>query len=158
VSRQALRPEPVELAKVLEESLSVLEGPMADRGARVQTEGTLPAVQADRTLLGRVVENLLSNAVKFVPADRSPEVRVRARQDDKTVRLEFEDNGVGITTDQVERAFRAFERLDPAGSSGTGVGLTIVQKAVERMGGAVGVESRPGEGSTFWVELEAARA
>ena len=50
------------------------------------------------------------------------------------------------------------ERLDPAGSSGTGVGLTIVQKAVERMGGAVGVESRPGEGSTFWVELEAARA
>ncbi len=158
VSRQALRPEPVELAKVLEESLSVLEGPMADRGARVQTEGTLPAVQADRTLLGRVVENLLSNAVKFVPADRSPEVRVRARQDDRTVRLEFEDNGVGITTDQVERAFRAFERLDPAGSSGTGVGLTIVQKAVERMGGAVGVESRPGEGSTFWVELEAARA
>ncbi len=157
VTRVMLRPERVELAEIVDGALAALEGPMTDRDARMLMEGTLPAVQADRTLLGRVIENLLSNAVKFVPPDRAPEIRLRAGLEDRRVRLEIEDNGIGIPADQVGRAFRAFERLDPGSSSGTGVGLTIVQKAVERMGGTVGVESRPGEGSTFWIDLEAAR-
>ncbi len=157
VTRQALRPARVELSDVVQEALAALEGTVKDRDAVVQMEGTLPAVQADRTLVGRVVENLLSNAVKFVPADRTPEVRMRAETANERVRFEIEDNGVGIPRDQVERAFRAFERLEPGNFSGTGVGLTIVQKGVERMGGTVGVDSTPGEGSTFWIELEPAK-
>jgi signal transduction histidine kinase len=83
-------------------------------------------------------------------------VHIRARVQDRHVRFEVEDNGVGIAPEDTDRAFRAFERLDPARFKGTGVGLTIVQKAVERMRGEVGVVSTPGEGSTFWVLLHAA--
>ncbi len=156
VTRMTVRPGRVETTEVVEEARVALEGPIAQRDARVLVEGPLPAVEADRTLLGRVVENLMSNAVKFVPKERIPEVRVRAEQRGSLVRLEVQDNGVGIPAEQVERAFRAFERLDPGNFPGTGVGLAIVQKAVERMKGEVGVDSSPGEGSTFWVELAAA--
>jgi PAS domain S-box-containing protein len=155
VTRIQVKRERVSLSDVVEETLAALEAQIAERGANVVVEGALPVVQADRTLLGRSVENLLSNAVKFVPPDRTPEVRIRARVDGRKVRLEVQDNGMGIPEDQVERAFRAFERLDAGNFPGTGVGLTIVQKAVERMGGKVGVESKPGEGSTLWIELAA---
>jgi signal transduction histidine kinase len=73
------------------------------------------------------------------------------------VRLWFEDNGIGIRKDLSERIFRMFEQLNaPQQFAGTGMGLTIVRKAVERMGGAVGVESEPGKGSRFWIELQKA--
>ncbi len=156
VTRLQVKPERIDLSEAVDEVGAALEAQIAERGAEVLVEGDLPAVQADRTLLGRTLENLLSNAVKFVPEDRTPEVRIRAQRRGHIVRLEVQDNGIGIPEEQIERAFRAFERLDPGSFPGTGVGLTIVQKAVERMGGAVGVESRPGEGCTFWVELTAA--
>ncbi|MGD8320750.1 MAG: ATP-binding protein, partial [Gemmatimonadota bacterium] len=95
--------------------------------------------------------------VKFVPEDRTPEVRIRARRQDKHVSLEVEDNGIGIAPDDLPRALRAFERLDPTRFPGTGVGLSIVHKGVERMGGEVGVrESGAGKGTTFFVLLRAA--
>jgi len=73
------------------------------------------------------------------------------------VRLWFEDNGIGIRKDLSERIFRMFERINaPQEFAGTGMGLTIVRKAVERMGGSVGVESEPGKGSRFWIELQKA--
>jgi len=71
------------------------------------------------------------------------------------VRLWFEDNGIGIRREVQERIFLMFQRLNPPGDyEGTGIGLTIVRKAVERMGGKVGVLSHPGQGSQFWIELK----
>ncbi len=156
VTRAAVVLERVSLAQVVEAASGVLAVPIAEREGTVEVETDLPEVEADPTLLGRVVENLLSNAVKFVPEERSPQVHIRARVQGRHVRFEVQDNGVGIAPEDTARAFRAFERLDPARFQGTGVGLTIVQKAVERMGGEVGVVSTPGEGSTFWVLLHAA--
>ena len=153
VTRAPVHPETVSLRVMVDEALSALAGQIAERGAKVVVETDLPEVEADRTLLSRVVENLISNATKFVPADRTPEIHIRARSHDHHVRLEIQDNGVGIAEVDKARAFRAFERLDPAHFQGTGVGLSIVCKSVERMGGEVGITSTVGEGSTFHVLL-----
>ncbi|HKJ00958.1 MAG TPA: ATP-binding protein [Longimicrobiales bacterium] len=153
VTRAPVRPESVSLAETVTEAQGTLAAQIEERNAVVVVENELPFVRADRTLLGRVLENLISNAVKFVPAERTPQVRIRARAHDRHVRLEIQDNGIGIAEADQARAFRAFERLDPAHFQGTGVGLSIVQKSVERMGGEVGVTSRIGEGSTFHVLL-----
>ena len=107
--------------------------------------------------LGTVVDQLaltLANGIKFVPPDRTPEVRVRAERRDGLVRLWVEDNGIGIAPEHHERIFRVFERLHRSSDyPGTGIGLAIVRKAMERMGGSAGVESELGRGSRFWIEL-----
>lgn len=157
VTRTAMRLDTVSLAQVVDLALTALEQPIGDRDAHVKIEGTLPDVDADATLLERVVENLISNAVKFVPADRTPEVVISADVSEHHVRLNVRDNGVGIAAEDIQRAFRPFERLDSGRFPGTGVGLTIVQRAVERMGGEVGVTSQLGEGSTFWILLRGER-
>lgn len=156
VTRASVHPEAVSLAQAVEAAHAVLAGAIAEREGELVVETALPEVQADRTLLEQVVENLIGNAVKFVPEGRKPVIRVRARVHEHHVRFEVEDNGIGIQPEDIPRAFRAFERLDPSRFPGTGVGLTIVQKAVERMGGEVGVTSTPGEGSIFHVLLRAA--
>ena len=102
----------------------------------------------------QVFSNLLTNALKFVPEGRKPTVKIRAEPVDGKVRLWFEDNGIGIAPAYWERIFKMFEKAPGAKEyEGTGMGLAIVRKAVERMGGRVGVESTPGRGSKFWVEL-----
>jgi signal transduction histidine kinase len=105
-------------------------------------------------MLEQVVTNLLSNAVKFSRSGVAPEVVIRAETRDGSVRLWVEDNGIGIAPEYQERVFGLFQRLNPMESfPGTGVGLAIVRRAMERMGGASGLESTPGQGSRFWVEL-----
>ena len=158
VSRAPVRPTELGLSGVVEEALAALENQIEEREAAIRVEGDLPAVRADRTLLVSAVENLLSNAVKFVPPERAPEVVVGARRDGEHVRLEVRDNGIGLAEADVERAFRPFERLRPDVFKGTGVGLAIVKKAVERMDGEVGVDSNEGEGSTFWIRLRGTHA
>ena len=157
VSRAPVHVERIELGEIAESARAALAVAIAERCASVVVEEGLPAVEADRTLLERALENLLSNAIKFVAEDREPAVRVSARRQEAHLRLEIADNGIGIAPADVPRAFRAFERLHPARFPGTGVGLSIVQKAVERMGGEVGVVSEPGSGSTFYVLLRAAQ-
>jgi signal transduction histidine kinase len=95
--------------------------------------------------------------VKFVPQGRTPQVTVRAEARDGHVRLWIEDNGIGISPQDCERIFKMFERADSASTyDGTGIGLAIVRKAAERMGGHAGVDSRPGEGSRFWLDFKPA--
>jgi len=156
VSRAPVRLERVELADTVAVVRGSLADQIAERRGSVEVEGDLLPVEADRTLMERVVENLMANALKFVPDDKLPEVRIGSRRQESHVRFEIRDNGVGIASEDVPRAFRAFERLDPGRFPGTGVGLAIVQKAVERMGGEVGVHSEPGGGSTFYVLLRGA--
>jgi signal transduction histidine kinase len=87
-----------------------------------------------------------------------PHVRIDATLVDGHVRLSVRDNGIGVPAEYQERIFRVFERLHPLEAyPGTGIGLAIVRKGVERLGGRCGVESVPGNGSRFWVELPAAR-
>jgi signal transduction histidine kinase len=101
----------------------------------------------------------LSNAIKFVAPGSTPRVKIRAHETDGRVCLRFEDNGIGIAPEHRDRIFRMFERLHPpADFEGTGIGLTIVRKAVERMSGKVGFESTLGKGSIFWLELAKAPA
>ncbi len=136
-----------------------LESELRGGDAKISVQEPLPTVLGNETTLAQVVANLLANAVEFIPAGRGPEVRMRAEQRDGHVRLWVEDNGIGIAPEYHERTFRLFERLHrPEEYPGTGIGLAIVRKAVERMGGGVGVESAPGQGSRFWIELRLAEA
>ena len=107
-------------------------------------------------MLVQTIVNLLSNAIKFVAPGIEPRVTVRAEQRSGVVRLWVEDNGIGIASAYYDRIFGAFERLNRMEDyAGTGIGLAIVQRGVERMGGHCGVESVPGEGSRFWIDLSA---
>lgn len=117
----------------------------------------LHAVLGTQTLLAQCVSNLLNNAVKFVRPGVRAKIRVWTEQRDSTVRFFVEDNGIGIPENLQARVFEPFQRAHPrAGYEGTGMGLAIVRKAMQRMNGSVGVESRDGHGSTFWLELPAA--
>ncbi|MBI4520990.1 MAG: PAS domain S-box protein [Gemmatimonadetes bacterium] len=157
VGRAEPKLEPLDTGSVITKTIDQLEAVLSQRGAQVTVTKPLPRAVADAGVLGQVLENLLSNAIKFVPPDRTPHVRVRGEINGNRARIWVEDNGIGIAPEHRERIFRVFERLNPADAySGTGVGLAIVQKGVERMGGKVGVESQPGKGSQFWIELAAA--
>jgi PAS domain S-box-containing protein len=124
-----------------------------EKNARVEALLPLPPVCAHEATLVQILANLLGNALKFVPPDVTPRVTLRAETRHDFVRLWVEDNGIGIAPDYHERIFRVFERLNGKEYAGTGIGLSIVRKGVERMGGRAGVESVPGQGSRFWVEL-----
>jgi len=116
----------------------------------------LPPVKANASALTQVFSNLLGNAVKFVQQDTLPHVRIWAEKKGTWVRLWIEDNGIGIPKAAQPRVFGMFQRLHPASAyEGTGIGLAIVRRAVERMGGTVGLESEPNQGSRFWIELMA---
>lgn len=149
--------EPLALGSVVETALQQLEADLLACGARVDVESPLPVVSAHRSMLVQTVVNLLSNAIKFVAPGIEPRVTVRAEQRRGVVRLWVEDNGIGIASAYHDRIFGAFERLNRMEDyTGTGIGLAIVQRGVERMGGRCGVESIPGEGSRFWIDLSAA--
>jgi signal transduction histidine kinase len=103
--------------------------------------------------LTQCFSNLLQNALKFVPAGRTPRIVVSSERVGDRVRVSVEDNGIGIDPAHHERIFGIFERASSATVPGTGIGLAIAKKAVERMDGKIGVESSPGVGSRFWIEL-----
>lgn len=117
------------------------------------------AVIAHAPTLGQALTNLINNALKFRRPDVDPEVRVTARPwHNNTISISVTDNGIGIAPEHIERIFKVFERLHNRDSyPGTGIGLAIVRRAITRMGGTVNVDSQLGEGSTFWIELPAAK-
>jgi signal transduction histidine kinase len=122
--------------------------------ARIIVEPNLGNVMGHEPSLSQAVSNLLTNSVKFIASGRSPRVRVWSERRESLVRLWVEDNGIGIMPAHQKRLFTMFERVHSNDSyEGTGVGLAIVRKAAERMGGEVGVESDGVSGSRFWIEL-----
>ena len=118
----------------------------------------LLCVRAHAVALGLAVGNLLGNALKFVAPGQAADVRIWAeRRDNGMVRLWVEDRGIGVAPSNQERIFRPFQRLHGREAyPGTGVGLAIVRRVADRMGGTCGVLSSPGVGSRFWIELPAA--
>ena len=155
IARAELPLRPLNLERLVPDILKSypnLQAPEVD----IEIEnGALPPVMANEAVLTQCIANLLGNAVKFVAPGVKPRVRIRAEQDDRRVRLSFQDNAIGIAPEYQEKIFSIFQRLSSE-YEGTGIGLAIVKKAMERMGGKVGVESEPGKGSTFWLELERA--
>lgn len=124
--------------------------------ADIEIDGNLPVVMGNESLLTQCFANLLGNAVKFVAPGVRPCVRIRAESNGTLVRISVQDNGIGIPKHAHSRLFGMFQKLDNQ-YEGTGIGLAIVRKVAERMGGKVGVESDPGQGSCFWVELRPAQ-
>jgi signal transduction histidine kinase len=111
-------------------------------------------VVGNRSGLVQCFSNLLGNAVKFTNPGVKPWVRVWVEPRDGRLRIWVEDRGIGIPQDSQERIFGMFQRLHRSEEyPGTGVGLALVRKVVQRMGGTMGLESAPGQGSKFWVEL-----
>ena len=123
--------------------------------SRITILRELPRVQGNHAMLTHCFSNLLNNALKFVPPGEEPRVTIHAEKKNGAVRIWIEDNGTGIHPKDHKRIFDMFQQVHK-GYQGTGIGLAIVRKAVERMGGQVGVESEPGKGSRFWVQLDAA--
>jgi signal transduction histidine kinase len=121
-------------------------------------KGTLPEVMGNEALLAQCISNLLSNGAKFVPPGATPHVEISAQaMRDASIRVWFKDDGIGIAAEDHDRIFRLFERVHPNSEyEGTGIGLTIVRKAIERMGAQVGFDSAPGKGSNFWIQLQKA--
>jgi PAS domain S-box-containing protein len=116
----------------------------------------LAGVVGHEPSLTQVISNLLTNAVKFVPKGVTPQVKVWTEKSAGSVKFFVQDNGIGIPEKYQHRLFNMFERVHPElHYEGTGVGLAIVRKAVERMGGSLGLESKPGNGSKFWIKLPA---
>jgi signal transduction histidine kinase len=122
--------------------------------AEIKIQPPLEPVLGHEAYLTQCITNLLDNAVKFVPADRKPKVRIWSEIIDHEVRFWFEDNGIGIAKEAQKRIFGIFQRVhDDKTYPGTGIGLSICRKAIERMGGTIGVESEPDRGSRFWLQL-----
>jgi len=154
ITRSELRLGTVDLDEVIEDTLQQLEAGIRDKGALVTVEGPLQQVKAHYATILQVVANLVSNAVMFVAPGVKPEVRIGGEERNGWVRLWVADNGIGIAPEYRERIFRIFERLHGMETyPGTGIGLAVVSKGMERMGGRVGMESEEGKGSEFWIEL-----
>ncbi len=121
---------------------------IGDSGAIVNV-GALPEVRADATQLAQLFQNLIGNAIKY-RNERPPEIQVYAKTEGEYWVFSVQDNGIGIEPQYADRIFEMFQRLHTRLEySGTGIGLAICRKIVERHGGRIWVESRPGQGSTF---------
>jgi len=146
--------EAVDLSKLVPGLLETYPNLQSDK-ADIRIEGQLPVVMGNDALLTQCISNLLGNAVKFVAPGIRPQIRVRTETEGVMIRFWVEDNGIGIPQHAQVRLFKMFQRLTND-YEGTGIGLAIVRKCVERMGGKVGVESALGQGSRFWMELRLA--
>lgn len=153
ISNMRIKIRRVDLEKLLREIISdspQLQGPAAE----IHIESPLHPVLGDEASLTQCFTNLLNNAVKFVSDGVKPRIRLFSTVVADKVRIWVADNGIGIANHAQKRIFEMFERGNITNRyEGTGIGLAIVAKAVDRMGGKVGVESEPGKGSRFWIEL-----
>jgi signal transduction histidine kinase len=143
-----MRRESVDCSAIVEEVLDSLQGAIAVAGARITTDA-LPAVRADSTQLRRVFQNLIANAVKF-QSESTPRIHVGAVRDAEAWRFSVIDNGIGIAPRHARRVFEVFKRLHGGDSySGSGIGLSICKRIVERHGGTIWVEPAGDGGSKF---------
>jgi light-regulated signal transduction histidine kinase (bacteriophytochrome) len=143
----------VDLSQAVSQVLLDLEIQIQRSGARVDA-GALPVVEGDPLQLRQVLQNLIGNALKYHQPDIPPEVKVFSRGDSEQVQIFVEDKGIGFDPQDAERVFQPFQRL--VGRSqyeGTGIGLAICRRIVERHAGEIAAYSQPGQGTTFIVTL-----
>ena len=144
--------EPTDTGKSLKDALTDLHASIEESGAVLQVD-PLPTVRADTVQLTQLYQNLIANAIKF-RSDEPPEIHIGARREQDAWRFWVRDNGIGIDPQYAERIFLIFQRLHTRNQyPGTGIGLAICKRIVERHGGNIWVESQPGQGSTFYFTL-----
>lgn len=149
--------ESVDLSRVLTIVVAQLQQELQEQQAQVQIQEPLPFVQGNRLILIQVLTNLMSNAVKFIADGIQSQIMIWAELYENHVRLWIKDNGIGIAPANRQQIFRPFIRLHSAEEyPGTGIGLAIARQGIERMGGQIGVEFHPGQGSQFWIQLPVA--
>ncbi len=150
---EAMTIERVSLSELFDEVLAEQRNEIENSGATVDVP-PLPCVTGDRSQLLHVVRNLVSNSLKFRRPDQSPQVRVSATERERDTLIEIEDDGIGFEARFAEKVFRMFRRLNPRSRfPGTGIGLAISKRAIERHRGAIGARSEPNRGSVFWFTL-----
>jgi signal transduction histidine kinase len=153
VARAEAAVTPIDVEKILREIIEQY-AELQPAAADVTIRTPLDAVQGNESLLTQCLGNLLTNAAKFVPAGERPRIQVETEVRGDFVRIWVLDDGIGIPPEYHAALFQVFERLPTrAHYEGTGIGLAIVRKAAEKMGGRCGVESDGKHGSRFWVEL-----
>ena len=158
LSREEIRLETTSTEGVLEEVLASMSGSVAEKEASIEVTHPLPLVHAQHAYLMQIFFNLISNSLKFVSPGRAPRIQIRAKTSEGRVILYFQDNGIGIPEEYRHRVFQLFERLHPEGTfEGTGAGLAIALKAASRIGGSITLKNTSEEGTTFQLDLEAAR-
>ena len=139
---------PVDMKKVMESTIKVLKAPIEESKADIRIE-PMPTISGDRSQMQQVMQNLISNSLKFKGPDR-PLVNISAIDGKKEWTFSVKDNGIGLNTEYSDKIFQMFQRLHNQDQyPGTGVGLAIVKKIVERHGGRIWVESEEGKGATF---------
>lgn len=161
-SRVTTRGSPMQevgLNEVMESVLGDLEQSILESGAEVEVE-TLPPVKADKVQMGQLFQNLVSNAIKYRKPDLPPRIEITGATTPGTglVEIRVRDNGIGFDEKYLDRIFIPFQRLHTREEySGTGIGLAICKKIVERHAGSIGAKAQPGRGAVFIVTLPAAR-
>jgi len=145
--------EPVDAQSALHGALSNLGGAIAESRAEIDSD-PLPSLSVHTAHVQQLFQNLISNAIKYRSPGVGPVVRIRVKRQNGTYLFSVSDNGIGIEAQYRERIFGLFKRLHTADKySGTGIGLAICQRIVERYHGRIWVESEPGRGSTFFFTL-----
>jgi signal transduction histidine kinase len=152
IARGEIPLEPVDLDVAVAETVDQYPD-LAMAHEQIVTRTPLGWVMGHMPSLTQCFSNLLQNALKFAAEGREPHVEVSSECLGNSVRVSVRDNGIGIDPAHHDRIFRLFERAGPGSIPGTGLGLAIVKKAVDRMGGTVGVSSHLGAGSCFWIDL-----
>jgi light-regulated signal transduction histidine kinase (bacteriophytochrome) len=146
----------IDCGAVLAKTLFNLQAAIEQSGASV-TSDPLPAVVAEEVLLMQLFQNLISNSIKY-RGKEAPRIHVSAEREGEGWRFAVRDNGIGIDPEDADRVFGMFKRLHGSEIPGTGIGLAICKKVVERQGGRIWVESEAGRGSTFKFTIPARRA
>jgi signal transduction histidine kinase len=154
VGSKTSRMQPVRMETVLQTVLDSLDPSIRETGATVEAVGPLPTVMADEVQLVQLLQNLIGNAIKF-RSPRAPRVLIDAVLRDDRWQFSVQDNGIGIDLRYAERIFQMFQRLHERGlHEGSGIGLAIAKRIVERHGGRIWLESEVGVGTTFFFTLE----
>jgi PAS domain S-box-containing protein len=147
-------PKKIPFGMIVTEAIELLNGPLEKNNVRTILQESFPDILGDHARLVEVMQNLISNATKFMGAQSHPAIEIGTEGMDADQKIIFfvRDNGIGIDPQFHERIFGLFNRLDP-NINGTGIGLTLVRRIIEIHGGRIWVDSKPGEGATFYFTL-----
>src|SRR6185295_4113543 len=145
---------PVDIEAAVRDVIASIEQEVQDRKAQISVRGPLGSMVGHPATVRQVLYNLISNSLKFVLPNRLPQVEIWSEPQNGSIRVWVSDEGIGIAPQHHGKIFGLFQRLHSHEAyPGTGVGLALVRKGVERMGGRIGLESDTSQGSRFWFQL-----
>lgn len=154
ISRAEMTVKDIDLSDLLDDVKEEIESTIRETGADVKVMSELPHIRSHEQILHQTFLNLITNAIKYVEPDQKPVIEIWHQLNEDSIEVYFKDNGIGIDEKYHERIFKIFERLHGLDKyPGTGIGLAVVKKGLEKIGGDVAVASDPGKGSTFWITI-----